>query len=350
MVRIAIFQSDLKVGGIQKSLINFLNHLDYDQFSVDLFLYEKEIFFESQLNPKVNVRFLSKLPKIAKGLSFTLVSLLFRRPSLGEYDIAIDYNGYWHECAMDALGVNAKRTIMWIHNDVERKAMENWRFRIMWMLYQGKIKKFNQFVAVSIGVKEAFLKKYSGVVPILVIPNRVDFDEIQLRKDEAIDLFVDDSMINIVSAGRLHHQKGFDKLIHYFNSAVKINLNLRLYILGEGDERNKLEKLIESLNLKGRVFLPGSYSNPYAVFNKMDAFVLTSRYEGQGIVLIEAMALGLPVLIEKHLEKYNENIIGVDDMVIAMANCQKIQKIPADMSDYDNMVTERCDQLFLLKK
>ncbi len=348
MLKVAIFQSDLSVGGIQKSLINFLNVIDYSLVSVDLFLYQKDAFFHSQLPDDVRVSYLSKLPKISKILSFNLVSKLFRRPKLGEYDISIDYNGYWHECALDALNVQSKRKIMWLHNDVEKKAHENWRFRLMWSLYQGKLRKFDEFVAVSVGVKDAFIRKYKRSCNVAVIPNRINFEEIHIKKDEVINLDIDPAKINIVSAGRLHHQKGFDILIQYFHQASRLNPLLRLYILGEGSERRKLQRMIDNFELGDKVFLAGSFKNPYAVFNRMDAFVLTSRYEGQGIVLIEALALGLPILMEKHLEKYNENILGVENLVSAMANCSKKPKISSDMSQYDKIVLEKVTNLLEL--
>lgn len=69
-----------------------------------------------------------------------------------------------------------------------------------------------------------------------------------------------------------------------------------LYILGEGKERTSLETLIHNYGLTERVYLLGHQSNPFSLINKADLFVLSSHYEGQGLVLLECMALKKNVL------------------------------------------------------
>jgi glycosyltransferase involved in cell wall biosynthesis len=71
--------------------------------------------------------------------------------------------------------------------------------------------------------------------------------------------------------------------------------NARLMILGEGDLRPELERLVGSLGLQARVFMPGFVPNPYAYMAKADLFVLSSRFEGLPTVLIEALACGCRV-------------------------------------------------------
>ena len=69
---------------------------------------------------------------------------------------------------------------------------------------------------------------------------------------------------------------------------------------------------------------------------QMDALVLTSRHEGQGMVLWEAKALGLDLIFEKHLEKYNADLTGTDDIVSAIVNQKKHVK-QLDSLDYYNL-------------
>ncbi|MCP5099307.1 MAG: glycosyltransferase, partial [Chloroflexi bacterium] len=100
----------------------------------------------------------------------------------------------------------------------------------------------------------------------------------------------------IVSIGRLHPQKGHDLLIQAF-AQVQQNLpKSRLIIVGEGSERATLTTLIQQLNQTDSVALVGFQNNPAAYLQHASLFALASRYEGFGIVLAEAMLIGVPIV------------------------------------------------------
>jgi glycosyltransferase involved in cell wall biosynthesis len=102
---------------------------------------------------------------------------------------------------------------------------------------------------------------------------------------------------NVLAAvGRLVPQKGFDLLLEAFARVAAERPAWRLVIWGEGEERARLERQRDALGLAGRVELPGITTTPGAWVETADAFVLSSRFEGWGIVLTEAMAAGLPVV------------------------------------------------------
>ncbi len=103
----------------------------------------------------------------------------------------------------------------------------------------------------------------------------------------------DDGPPVLLAAGRLACVKDFPTLLEAFRK-VSRNRNVRLVILGEGSWRRRLEKMIRKLGLQEKVSLPGWTSNPYAFMSRASVFVLSSRYEGLGNVLIEAMACGCP--------------------------------------------------------
>jgi len=100
----------------------------------------------------------------------------------------------------------------------------------------------------------------------------------------------------ICSAGRLIPIKGFDLLIKAFSRLADSNEDLKLVILGDGKERNKLENLIEELNLKGRVILKGHVGNPIPFFKNAKVCVVSSIQEGFPNVLLEMMAVNPSVV------------------------------------------------------
>ncbi len=101
--------------------------------------------------------------------------------------------------------------------------------------------------------------------------------------------------LHILSVGRLTQQKDHETLIKAFALLPK-NINVKLVILGEGLLRAELSALIEELGLQDRVSLPGFTTNPYPWFRSADLFVLSSRWEGFGNVLVEALECGIPVV------------------------------------------------------
>jgi len=99
----------------------------------------------------------------------------------------------------------------------------------------------------------------------------------------------------ILAVGRLHQQKGFDILIKSFAKSALKNI-VKLVILGEGEERKNLEELIIKLDLKSQVLLLGKVDNTFIYMKYAKFFILSSRYEGFGNILLEALTCETPVI------------------------------------------------------
>lgn len=100
---------------------------------------------------------------------------------------------------------------------------------------------------------------------------------------------------NIVTMGRLSPEKKQDNLIKAFSKINKLYPESKLYLLGDGPLKKKLIQLVQDLGLTDSVYLLGHQDNPFELLRQCQLFVLTSDYEGQPMVLLEAMAVGLPV-------------------------------------------------------
>ncbi|WP_246366909.1 CDP-glycerol glycerophosphotransferase family protein [Paraliobacillus salinarum] len=102
--------------------------------------------------------------------------------------------------------------------------------------------------------------------------------------------------ISFVNMGRLSPEKAQDNLIKSFAEIVKKNDKCKLYILGSGPLKADLQKLIIELNLSNNVYLVGQLENPFEFMKKCDCFVLSSHYEGQPMVLLEALTLEMNII------------------------------------------------------
>ena len=238
MKRIAIFQDNFDVGGIQKSLCNLLHMFDYENYVVDLYLSEKKSFWALDFPEQLNVKYLKKLPRFQSFIPFDIARKLVKLDFSGceEYDLAIDFNSYQFSCALGALTVPAKRRVMWIHNNVGVKLQSEWKYRVLWFNFKDKFKYYDEFVPVSEALIEPFKecsgfydKKYS------VIQNTINVDEIYEKTLESTEFTVDESKLNFVAVGRLCHQKGYDLMLEKFSEACEVRYNLLLYIIGGAD-------------------------------------------------------------------------------------------------------------------
>ena len=99
----------------------------------------------------------------------------------------------------------------------------------------------------------------------------------------------------VLAIGRLNRQKGFDILIKSF-AKTDLKNSIKLVILGEGKERKNLEELIAELNLENKVLLFGKVDNPFIYMKYAKFFILSSRYEGFVMVLLETLACDTPVI------------------------------------------------------
>ena len=158
--------------------------------------------------------------------------------------------------------------------------------------------KADKIICVSNGVAQELINKYHlPKSKIQVIYNPVVTQDMFKKAEEPLDhpWFQPGQPPVILGIGRLTAQKDFETLIKAF-ALVRNKTETRLMILGEGPDRAKLEQFVKQLGLENDVCMPGFVDNPYKYMKHSSVFVLSSRWEGFGNVLAEALALGLPVV------------------------------------------------------
>ena len=134
--------------------------------------------------------------------------------------------------------------------------------------------------------------------------------------------------------GRLISSKGFDLLIRSFHIAARDKPGWVLLILGDGDDRGRLEKITKDLGIEDKVFLPGRVKNTQDYLKNSKIFVLSSRHEGFPNALIEAMSLGMPVISTDCPFGPSEIIHdGVDGMLVPKENVTELARAMENLMD-----------------
>lgn len=153
-------------------------------------------------------------------------------------------------------------------------------------------------IATSRGVSRDLTEGFAvDPARIRVLPNPVDLDRVRAAAAEPIseEVLPPGTGPLIVAAGRLAEAKNYPLMIEAFD-AVRREMPSRLCILGQGELEAPIRQMIRARGLDGSVTLAGFQPNPWPYIARADVFLLTSRYEGFGNVLIEAMACGVPVI------------------------------------------------------
>lgn len=147
------------------------------------------------------------------------------------------------------------------------------------------------------GARELRERLHLSAARVTHIYNPVPFEHINVTAEAAACPFADSSAgPKIVSVARLDPVKGLDRLIEAFVSLLRLRPSARLWIVGEGRERPKLEQLIHALGLQNRVHLVGFDANPWRWLRHADLFVLCSQFESLPNSLLEAIACRCPVV------------------------------------------------------
>lgn len=150
-------------------------------------------------------------------------------------------------------------------------------------------------VALSEGVRQELVEDFAlSPDRAVTIHNPVEFDALAAEAGTAPPLPVQKDGLWIVGVGRLLRQKGFDRLVRAV--AAMQRPDVRLVLVGEGPDRAALQSQANEVGIGDRLIMPGFVKQPMQWLAAADLFVLSSRWEGFGHVIVEAMAANVPVI------------------------------------------------------
>lgn len=294
MPDLAIFVHSLFGGGAERAMLNLARGFSQQGLSVDLVLLRKEGAYLDLLPSEVNIidlgggKLWQCLPALANYLRKSRPPVMLS--TLDDTNLA----AIW----MRKLTGVKTRLVVNVQNTISQEAQRSTSLKTQFMpLFT---RWFFDWADAAVPVSEGVGADLRAIGVrdelIQVIHNPVVTPDLLERAQSAIEHPWFESEIPVlISVGRLAPQKNYPLLLEAF-AKVRQSRPLRLMILGEGEERAALEAQIERLGIGADVLLPGFVSNPYAYLRQADLFVLSSWFEGLPTVLIEAMAVGTPVV------------------------------------------------------
>ena len=296
--KICIFVSKIQGGGAEKSAVNVANYIAEKGYDIDL--------ISVKGNQKISI-----LNKRINFISLNSSRLIFSLPKLLKYISKKNSKNFYLVPFLNGINVisiflkiifNKFNLICTIHNPVSSHykytTLKDKIIILLLFLFKSIPDKY---ITCSYFIKKELINKYKfNPKNIKHVYNPLDFLEMKsksLNQNIKIKKLKKKNKL-IISIGRLTYQKNFNSLILKLKNILHVN-NIIFIILGTGEDYAELKNLIKLNKLSKKVFLLGYKSNPFNYLKKSDLFILNSRWEGLGSVLIESLFLKIPVVCNK---------------------------------------------------
>lgn len=329
-IKLLFINGHLNVGGVERSLVDLLRHLDYSRYEVDLMLLEgagdylkevpKEVnvypydfrsvdgpFLKTMIRELVHFRWREVGYRLAKLTKWDFLFKLVLVPCRKRYDVAVSYRtGICNHLAIDVC--NAKKRVSWWHHGVMNLSKGQVE------MLRREYLKTDVIVSVSEPCSQMLKNEFpESAEKIVTIPNMLNVEDIQQKSGLYEPSLSED--YNIVTVGRLSLEKNMTFCLKVADALRTKEIQFHWYIIGDGAEKLKLEEMIRQLDLAGDVSMLGSLSNPYPYMRKADLYFHPSLVESQGLTILEAMSLETPVVVmnsagpDGFIDNYRNGII-----------------------------------------
>lgn len=321
--------------GTEKSLADILNKMDKSKYSIDvlpLFKNSQSSILSSDikvLEPLIDYTKENRDEKKDMDYYYSILAnpLKFNKLLKDRYDCVIACN---HNApSYFASYMNNTPKVVWIRGDMSELNYNNFNpttveysgIKQEYNMQKNVLKTFDNIVVISEVVKKALKNSFGITENIYEIPNSVDVEKIKELSNEKVKLPKGHLFTTL---GRLDNNKNQILLLKASKIVKKYRKDFKIYLLGDGEDRKKLEDYIEENDLEENVEILGFKENPYPYIRNSISTVLTSFSEGFSLALAESVILDTPIIstdvgIAKELiEKYNcGTLIGYDEKELA---------------------------------
>lgn len=344
-IPIMLYLGGMKSNGITTSAVNLLHSIDYDKYDVTTLTARhrnkekranqglidpraRQIMRLGQMNGSKALQALrhfdnymlrSRKPREARWHSTLWHDEWTRLMGGAKFQWVADYSGYGAFWANLLLYAPARRRSVWLHNEMakDREREVNGRkahFRNLSLMF-GLYPSFDTLVSVSPSLarqNRVDLADYAAPEKFLTVRNLPNVPRVEEGKAVPLVEAVQrparsarwleplsnpaSGLTWFVTVGRLSPEKNQERALRAFARVHAERPDTRLLIIGDGPLRRDLQRIISELGLQDAAFLTGPQNNPFAIMAACDCFVLSSRYEGQPMVLLEAALCELPTV------------------------------------------------------
>lgn len=302
-------------GGAEKVLVNMVNQMDTSRYDITIYCVfdtgrkpelrdSIKIYYSFKVGKNTNDK-IKKKNIMAKfmnavftyGWKLMPMKIFYRCVIRNKYDYEVAYaEGIPYKIIAASTNKKSKK-YGWIHIDmsVHKRATEFFRNR------QDELNCYNKMdkiVFVSEYAKKSFIEKY-GLIYETKSVTKYNLNENEKIIKKSKEYLSDSPSLRplLVTVGRLHDQKGYDRLLRVCKEIQDNVGDYEIWIIGDGDKQEVYENFIKQNNLEERIKLKGFQENPYKYIAKADWFIAPSRYEGFSTVVSEAYILGKPVMV-----------------------------------------------------
>ncbi|MFJ7728171.1 glycosyltransferase [Neobacillus sp. NPDC097160] len=330
----------LQTGGIEKSLLTLLSELDYDQYDVDLLLFDHSGVLFKLIPPEVNILpplfetfstpLIQATPELLKNGKYGLLICKVLAASLSKlssgvgtgvrwgvyrnvlrnqtkhYDVAISYIDFF--CNYYVIEkVSADRKIVYNHMDYAYSQKAGWTCP---KLERKTFSECDSIVTVAESAKKSLESYFPEFVDkVHVIHNRVSSDTVlSLSKDLSVMEGIEQTdEIKIVTVARLVDEKGVFFALDACKSLVEQGFEISWYLVGNGHLYEELRTKTTELGIEKNFILLGEKENPYPIMGKCDIYVQPSKTEAHCVAVEEAIALRKPIVVTD-IPSFNDQI------------------------------------------
>ncbi len=290
--RLLVIAASLGGGGAERFLTLLLRNLDRRRFELHLALVDASGPHLSSIPPDVAVHDLG-VRRVRYSLPAVMRTVRRLRPAT-----VLSTLGYLNVAVIASRFFWSAGTRLWVReaNIPSASLGSGGKNRLLRRVYPWLYPRADGIVCVTEAIRRELAEDFCIPVSRLrVIANPVEVDVLRSLAGQGGSPF-EGGGPQVIAAGRLTRQKGFDLLLRAISPIMRDRPDVRLTILGTGPEASSLQALAEGLGVSGSVSMPGFVDNPFRYFRAADMFVLSSRWEGMPNVVLEALACGTPVV------------------------------------------------------